>query len=113
MADVFTFAQLAADDDNQRPCIGLFRNSFFGDRSPDFMVNFNEGVLVTSSTEGTSHGTPYRYDTDVPIVLYGPNFGAGTNRDSVRTVDIAPTVAAILHIKPAAGVDGHPLPIKK
>jgi predicted AlkP superfamily pyrophosphatase or phosphodiesterase len=50
------------------------------------------------STGGTTHGSPYPYDTHVPLIWYGFGIrpGAVQARTSVR--DIAPTLAALLHI---------------
>ena len=112
VADVFTYDQLQSVEDT-RPFAGLFRNSFHPDRSPDLVVNFKEGVLLTSSKYGTSHGTPYHYDTDVPIVFYGPGVVAGQYDDTVYTVDLAPTMAALLKITPEKTIDGHALDVTR
>ena len=112
VADVFTYDQLKSTEDD-RPFAGLFRNSFHPDRSPDLVVNFKEGVLLTSSKYGTSHGTPYHYDTDVPIVFYGPGVAAGRHNETVNTVDLAPTMAALMRIKPEKLVDGRILRVTK
>lgn len=77
-----------------------------------------EGTYFTSAhhdhaatVTGTSHGTPYHYDTDVPIVFYGDSIRPKVVSDSVRSVDIAPTLAALLKVTPEAGVDGKVLPV--
>ena len=53
-----------------------------------------------------THGSPYDYDTHVPIMFYGPWFRPGKYSEFVRTVDIAPTLAAIAGVKPSERVDG-------
>lgn len=49
------------------------------------------------------HGSPYNYDTFVPIVLLAPGVKPMTSYDAVAPAQIAPTLAAILGIKPPSG----------
>ena len=56
-----------------------------------------------------THGTPYDYDARIPIVFMGPTFVAGTYTRPVRSVDIAPTLAAAIGVEPTEPLDGHVL----
>jgi len=47
---------------------------------------------------GTDHGTPYTYDTHVPLAFYGLAFQPGTYRSVVEPVDLAVTFASLLGI---------------
>lgn len=47
---------------------------------------------------GTNHGSPYNYDTYVPMVWYGVGVTPGTYTESVGVDDIAPTLANLLGI---------------
>ena len=58
--------------------------------------------------EGTTHGSPYPYDQDVPIILMGPGIRAGKYSDAVTPADIAPTLAKLTGIT-IAHTDGRPL----
>ncbi len=58
------------------------------------------------STTYATHGTPHDPDANVPVLFWGAGVRAGTYRDEVRTVDIAPTLAAILRVKPTEPLDG-------
>jgi predicted AlkP superfamily pyrophosphatase or phosphodiesterase len=109
VADVFTLDQLASDTADFRPCAQQFKNGFRADRSPDLFVNFYEWVLVTGSSFGTSHGTPYHYDTDVPLVFFGDGVEAEIYESQARTVDIAPTVTALLGFTSPSDLDGQVL----
>lgn len=53
-----------------------------------------------------THGSPYDLDAHVPIIFYGPWFRPGRYTEFTRTVDIAPTLAAILGVQPAERLDG-------
>ena len=47
---------------------------------------------------GTNHGSPYNYDTHVPLVWYGVGVKPGTYTERVSVDDIAPTLANLLSI---------------
>jgi predicted AlkP superfamily pyrophosphatase or phosphodiesterase len=53
-----------------------------------------------------SHGSPYDYDSNVPLVFYGAGVKPGTHAEFVRTVDLAPTLAALAGVKPTQAIDG-------
>ena len=53
-----------------------------------------------------THGSPYDYDTHVPLVFWGPWFKPGKYPEFVRTVDIAPTLAQVAGVKPSERTDG-------
>jgi predicted AlkP superfamily pyrophosphatase or phosphodiesterase len=59
--------------------------------------------------KGTTHSTPYPYDTHVPIIFYGAGIRSGEYSDSVAPNDIAPTLAAILGVKTPNGSSGNVL----
>ena len=48
----------------------LWRNQFHLERSGDLMLVFNEH-FVYRYPYGTGHGTPYEYDTHVPLIIMG------------------------------------------
>ncbi len=105
--DVFTRSELMQTGaDNERPFLENFRRSFHPERSPNLALRLKPYYLLTSRAQGTSHGSPYRYDTHVPLVFYGKRIQHETVTDFVRTVDIAPTLAGWLGIEPPADVDG-------
>ena len=55
------------------------------------------------------HGSPWRYDTHVPIIFAGPTIGAQTVHRLVQPVDVAPTIAAFLGMTPPGSAQGSPL----
>jgi len=56
-----------------------------------------------------THGSPWQYDTYVPIVFAGAGIKPAMVDRRVHTIDIAPTLAAYLGIKPPSGSQGNPL----
>jgi predicted AlkP superfamily pyrophosphatase or phosphodiesterase len=66
-------------------------------------------TLTRFSTFGgnvASHGSPYDYDTHVPLIFYGPWFRTGHYPAFVRTVDLAPTLADIARVRLGEKIDG-------
>jgi len=55
------------------------------------------------------HGSPYDYDARVPVLFYGPPFTTGRFASPARVVDMAPTLARALGVRPAERLDGRPL----
>jgi predicted AlkP superfamily pyrophosphatase or phosphodiesterase len=71
---------------------------------PNWFINDFEGLIVAST-----HGSPWNYDTYVPIVFAGAGLEPAVVDRRVLTVDIAATLAAYLGIKPPSGSVGTPL----
>ena len=54
--------------------------------------------FTVGSEDGTDHGSPYNYDTHVPLAFYGIPFQPGTYRTHAEPVDLAVTLASLLGI---------------
>ena len=66
-------------------------------------------TLTPLSTFGgnvASHASGYDYDSHVPLIFYGAGVKPGRVTEFVRTVDLAPTLAAIAGVKPSEPLDG-------
>lgn len=55
-------------------------------------------AYIEYSATGTSHGSPYTYDTHVPLLFYGWHVNKGETYDKKVITQIAPTVAQMLKI---------------
>ena len=66
--------------------------------------------FVWASGSGAQHGTTNPTDVGVPVAFMGPGIRAGVFQRAVRTVDIAPTLAAYLGVRPSEKLDGVVLP---
>ncbi|HOQ88582.1 MAG TPA: alkaline phosphatase family protein [Candidatus Hydrogenedentes bacterium] len=68
-------------------------------------------IVETAETAwSATHGSPYAYDTRVPMVFAGPGIAAGWVSRPVSPLDIAATLAACLNITPPPACSGTPLP---
>lgn len=59
---------------------------------------------------GTTHGTWASYDAHIPLVWMGWGIKPGKTNRVVHMTDIAPTLAALLHIEEPNGNIGQPVP---
>lgn len=57
--------------------------------------------------QGTSHGSFYRYDTEVPMVFWGQSYNPG-EYGVIDQIDFAATLSHSLKINPPAGCAGRP-----
>lgn len=67
---------------------------------PDFFMH---------GMKGTDHGAWNPYDTHIPLVFMGWGIEHGATTRECRMTDIAPTIAAMLHIQAPNGCVGQPI----
>src|SRR5262249_13886786 len=67
--------------------------------SGDLIVVPREGFLIDPyEGKGTSHGTPWEYDTHVPLIFWGGGIRARRVKSETSPYDIAPTLASWLGV---------------
>ena len=84
------------------------RKGFYPERSGDVLYILKPYHVLMETQAGASHGTPYWYDSQVPIVLHGPGVRRGLYPQSISTVDLAPTLATYLELGQPANAEGTP-----
>ena len=62
--------------------------------------------MLESGPIAVMHGSPWRYDTHVPIIFAGPGIAPQHVHRLVHPVDVAPTIAALLGMSPPAASTG-------
>jgi len=88
------------------------RANFHPDRSGDIYVVFEPHWFVAEFdglTVASAHGSPWAYDSHVPIIIAGAGVTPGVVQRRVETVDVAATIAAKMRTKPPSGAVGVPL----
>lgn len=86
------------------------RRNFHVSRSGDiYIIQEPYWFLFDKGPVTAMHGSPWQYDTHVPIIFAGPSIKAQTVHRLVHPVDVAPTIAAFLGITPPCAAQGSPL----
>jgi predicted AlkP superfamily pyrophosphatase or phosphodiesterase len=92
------------------PLIDRVRNNQHVSRSGDiYIVQDPYWFLFDEGPIAAMHGSPWNYDTHVPLIFAGPGIGALESSRLVHPVDVAPTIAAILGMTAPASAKGVPL----
>jgi len=81
--------------------------SFDRERSGDVDILLDPYWMA--ATGGTTHGTPFSYDTHIPLVVMGPGIRPGRYDRPVLLNDLAPTLATLLNVETPSGASGQPL----
>jgi arylsulfatase A-like enzyme len=86
------------------------RASFDASRSGDVVVLLDRAVVpIPEAAKGytATHGSAWDYDRRVPLMFWRKGMTGFEQPAPVDTVDIAPTLAALLHLAvPAGSFDG-------
>jgi len=87
------------------------RNNYHPVRAGDIYIvqepywfNFDKGPVTGM------HGSPWNYDTHVPVIFSGPGISSGITYRRVQPADVAPTLAALMGMSPPASAQGSVLP---
>jgi len=81
-------------------------NGYNIDRSGAIQVILKPGYFSGRAATGTTHGTWNPYDAHIPFVLMGWGIKHGSTTRETHMTDIAPTIAALLHIQAPNGSIG-------
>ncbi|MFY0253745.1 alkaline phosphatase PafA [Chitinophaga sp. 30R24] len=84
------------------PMRTMLSNGFNTKRSGDIQLVLAPGYIDGGKT-GTTHGLWYPYDAHIPLVWMGWGIQPGKTNRTVGMTDIAPTLAALLHIQMPSG----------
>ncbi|MCE7994762.1 MAG: alkaline phosphatase family protein [Roseivirga sp.] len=113
---VFTEEELAAEPGNDSLHI-YYQNSYYPGRIASELapigiaaIEVKEGYEIQDF--GSSHGTYYHYDRQVPLIFYGGNILPQSTGKRARAIDIAPTLANMLKLTIPGSVDGKALKLE-
>ena len=87
-------------------------NGYNRERSGDVQIVLKP-AYSPHGLKGTDHGAWNPYDTHIPLVFMGWGVAAGASTRQCFMTDIAPTIAAMLHIQAPNGCVGQPIQFRQ
>ena len=81
----------------------MIANGYYPQRSGDIQLILEPHYIDGFETGGTTHGAWNPYDAHIPLLWYGWNIKHGKLNREIKMTDIAPTIAALLHIQMPSG----------
>jgi len=105
----FTRSQILSGAMPAGPISRRVTNGFNAERSGDVWVITRPFSFYPEAPLATTHGTPYNYDSHVPVIIVGKGIKAGKYFAPASPADIAPTLAALLGIEPPSNRYGRVL----
>ncbi len=110
IAETYTWDELKAGQARgDKPYFDRYQKTFFAPRSQDILFQYKPNYLVAMGETGTSHGSPYPYDSHVPLIFWSDKMEAKIVSDTVYTVDLTPTLLDLLSIPVERTFDGRSL----
>jgi predicted AlkP superfamily pyrophosphatase or phosphodiesterase len=92
------------------PLVAQVRRNHHVSRSGDiYIIQKPYWFLFDKGPVAAMHGSPWRYDTHVPIIFMGSGIQPKTVHRLVHPVDVAPTITALLGMTPPGSAQGLPL----
>lgn len=105
----FTRSQLATGNLPDSPLARKASNSFNSQRSGDVFLILDQYAVPVEGVIGTTHGSPWNYDAQVPLIFWGAAFKPGTYGAPVQPIDLASTIAVALRLTQPSGAQGRAL----
>ncbi len=98
IAETFTRSQILSGRMPKTLIAANVANGFHPQRNGNLVV-ITEPFYFIGEAVTTTHGSPYKYDTHVPVIFYGAGVASGNHASDSSPADIAPTLSALLKIE--------------
>jgi predicted AlkP superfamily pyrophosphatase or phosphodiesterase len=85
------------------------QHGFYPTRSGDVILVYEPFKISSSRYKTANHGSPYSYDTHVPLMIMGNGIKAGEYKEAVTPADIAPTLSMLLRLQVPSNSTGRVL----
>jgi membrane-anchored protein YejM (alkaline phosphatase superfamily) len=110
VARYFTHTQLTAGAVSASDAVARrVLHGYNARRSGDVVVIAEPFKYLADYVSVATHGTPYSYDTHVPLVIMGGGIAPGRYLNPATPADIAPTLARILRVQAPSNAVGRVL----
>ncbi|MEW5798370.1 MAG: alkaline phosphatase family protein [Bacteroidota bacterium] len=107
--DLFFRRELITRKPSPKPFIEKYRNSYYAPRGEDFQYRIRENCIISSRPYGSTHGSPYEYDTHIPVLFWWNGIHARKIARPIFSADVAPTLAKVAGFSFPENLDGKPL----
>ena len=87
------------------------QNGFYPRRSGDVIINLMPGWITEKDNIRSMSGSMYRYDTHVPLIIYGGGLNAARRTEKVDITSLAATQAHMLGVSAPSAAEGEVLNI--
>lgn len=94
---------------SQDPIARRVLHGFYPRRSGDVIIVYEAFKYLDSGYITATHGSPYSYDTHVPLILMGGGITPGQYVQEATPADIAPTLASVLGVQSPSNTTGRVL----
>ncbi len=112
MAAAYTRAELIGGTPGSAPLFNAMRNSWHPDVSGDLQFALKPNWMFASTVTVATHGSPYPYDTHVPLLVYAPGWYKPGRVDApVDIASIASTLAQLLGVARPPAAEAKVLPV--
>jgi len=109
VANYYTEGVLRQGNYDEAGSKGMVIRGYHPKRSGDVVIVLEPGWFESGSIQGTTHGSPYTYDTHVPVLFFGKGIKKGSSVRHHTITDIAPTLSVLLRIKFPNSSTGQPI----
>lgn len=110
VANAYSESLLRHADYESGGILGKVVRGWHPKRGGDVVFVLEPGWYAAGRIQGTTHGSPWKYDTHVPVLFYGKGIRKGYSVNYHPITDVAPTVSVLLNIKYPSGCTGQPIP---
>ena len=111
VTDAFTRTQILSGSLPSSPLAEAVSNSYNSSRGGDVSFVLDPYAPPVPGTRAATHGTPWNYDSQVPLILWGSAFKPGVYFTPCQPIDLAATLAAALGLTQPSGSQGNPLAV--
>ena len=84
-------------------------NNYNPQRSGDVIITLKSGWVEKEDNSVTGHGSPYEYDSHIPLIWYGWSVNRTTVTRKVNIADIAATLSSLCKVPYPNACTGEPL----
>jgi len=109
VAQVFSKSTIKQGSYSETGMKGMIVRGYNHKRSGDIAYELEPGWVGWGGLQGTTHGSSFTYDTNVPVLFYGKGIVKGSSAKYHTITDVAPTLSVLLKIKFPSGCTGQPI----